>query len=391
MGRLYIRKPEQADSLTDDCSIFESFTLSRARSARPIHGRMCWSTDALYWTPTRAAAARPAVMLVSMIVPAYNAAPYIGDAIESLRTQTLRDIEIIVVDDGSTDHTVEIAQQHAARDPRVRIIRRNTASGRPACARNDGLRAASGRYVGFLDADDLAVPDRLERTMNAIGITGAQFAFANVRFLYDASGTYDVETMLGRADFVKRAARYMTCVSSGIYSCHGDFVNFLLASLCAVHTPTVVFERALLTEQRVWFDESLTCGEDLDLWFRLGMRTRFAFVDSVLAFYRKHSRSITTTQATLTIADGAGVLQRALYCLNPTMSRQEIRSAKRRISVMYADAGYGLWYDGQPREARALFRLSFIHQPSVAAIKGYIKALIPRATGLAVVSRLGLR
>ena len=82
--------------------------------------------------------------LVSVIVPAYNCEAYITDALVSLTNQTIRNVEIIVVDDGSTDQTADVVAAHAASDPRIRLIRRPFASGRPSCARNHGLRVARG-------------------------------------------------------------------------------------------------------------------------------------------------------------------------------------------------------------------------------------------------------
>lgn len=97
---------------------------------------------------------------VSVIIPAYNRAGYIATAVASILDQTLRDLELIVVDDGSTDATAEAVA--AFGDPRIRLVRHPRNLGIPQ-ARNTGLRCARGRYLAWLDSDDLARPDRLER------------------------------------------------------------------------------------------------------------------------------------------------------------------------------------------------------------------------------------
>lgn len=97
---------------------------------------------------------------VSVIVPVYNAGEFLGTTLDSILTQTLSDIEIICVDDGSTDNSREILQEAAARNPRLKIIRQANAG--PGAARNAGMQAASGEYLAFLDADDLYEPDMLE-------------------------------------------------------------------------------------------------------------------------------------------------------------------------------------------------------------------------------------
>jgi succinoglycan biosynthesis protein ExoO len=89
-------------------------------------------------------------------------------AIDSLLGQTLEDIEIIVIDDGSDDGTHAIAESRAASDARVKLIRWETPSGGPARARNSGLAIASGEYVALLDADDVARPDRLATMLDAM-------------------------------------------------------------------------------------------------------------------------------------------------------------------------------------------------------------------------------
>ncbi len=103
--------------------------------------------------------------LVSVIIPAYNRRDSIGRAIDSVLAQTLTDFELIVVDDASTDDTVAVVAAYT--DPRMRLIRRD-ANGRAAAARNTGIRAATGRYVAFLDSDDSWTPDKLEIQLAAL-------------------------------------------------------------------------------------------------------------------------------------------------------------------------------------------------------------------------------
>lgn len=102
--------------------------------------------------------------VVSVVIPAYNAEKTIGNAIDSVLEQTMSDLEVIVVDDASTDGTVHVVE--AAGDPRVRLLRGPRNCG-PAVARNLGVKRATGRWVTFLDADDEYVPSRLEGLLEA--------------------------------------------------------------------------------------------------------------------------------------------------------------------------------------------------------------------------------
>jgi glycosyltransferase involved in cell wall biosynthesis len=120
---------------------------------------------------------------VSVIVPAYNAAAHLGRSLASLRAQTFRDFEAVVIDDGSTDDTAEVAAQVAAKDSRFSVIRQENAG--VAAARNRGLAEARGRYLANLDADDLWRPQFLARTVAALEAAGpsAAFAFARTRWI----------------------------------------------------------------------------------------------------------------------------------------------------------------------------------------------------------------
>lgn len=119
---------------------------------------------------------RPAMPLVSVIIPAYNAEEYISQALSSVLSQTLSDIEVIVVDDGSTDRTASIVEELTHRDGRIRLIRQeNQCAG---VARNKGMEVAEGKYLYFLDADDWIEPDSLEKLCSSAESLGSDIVVA---------------------------------------------------------------------------------------------------------------------------------------------------------------------------------------------------------------------
>ena len=120
--------------------------------------------------------ARP---LVSIVVPMYNVEAYLPKCVDSLLNQTLREIEIVLVDDGSPDRCGEMAEEYAARDSRVRVVHR--ANGGLGPARNSGMDVATGQYVGFVDSDDWAEPDMFESLYAAAVMTNAQIVFTGVK------------------------------------------------------------------------------------------------------------------------------------------------------------------------------------------------------------------
>lgn len=322
--------------------------------------------------------------LVSVIVPAHNCEAYLGEALTSLEAQTISNMEIIVVDDGSTDGTALIAREYARRDSRIRVISRDKASGRPACARNTGLRIARGEYIALLDADDIAVPTRFESSIAAMRETGARFAFADYRKLYQDTGAVDDKGFLESAGVVERAAKYLEHVDGNVFLCSPKFAAFLL-TFTAVHTPTVMFERALLTDES-GFDESLVCFEDVDLWFRFAEHTRFVFVNEVHALYRRHTESITATNPIPTKLDGIGVRRTHLNRLQSILSPMEVSAAKQTIADLLWDVSYTNWCRGQLKSARSGFLESWKVKPTRAATIGYLKAFIPHDTAAAAAS-----
>ena len=105
--------------------------------------------------------------LVSIIIPAYNAEPFIGLTIDSIKSQTIEDWELVIVDDGSRDKTPTICDAYAARDKRIRVIHKQ--NGGVSAARNTGIEAATGKYIAFIDADDCIIPQYLEAFVTSIG------------------------------------------------------------------------------------------------------------------------------------------------------------------------------------------------------------------------------
>jgi len=114
----------------------------------------------------------------SIVIPAYNRADVLPETIASCRAQTWRDLEIIVVDDGSSDATAEVVRGLMADEPRLRLLQKE--NGGPAAARNHGVDHAEGRYIAFLDSDDRFMPEKLERFADAIERSGADFLFGPV-------------------------------------------------------------------------------------------------------------------------------------------------------------------------------------------------------------------
>ena len=145
-------------------------------------------------------------MKLSVIVPVYNAEKTLSKAIDSILSQTETEIELILVDDGSSDESLAICQSYAERDSRVIIISQENAG--VSAARNAGIAAAHGVYIGFVDADDWIAPEMYERLLEEAKRTGADVvmcdamtAFSNGRTQADTITRLSGNTVLQKTDF----------------------------------------------------------------------------------------------------------------------------------------------------------------------------------------------
>ena len=122
--------------------------------------------------------------LISIVVPVYNAVKCIEDTIQAIRSQTFSDWELIMVDDCSTDDSIEIMKSYESKS--IKLIRLKEGSG-AAFARNAGIDAARGRYIAFVDADDLWSPDKLERQLAFMKENNCAFSLSNM-LIYNTKG-----------------------------------------------------------------------------------------------------------------------------------------------------------------------------------------------------------
>jgi glycosyltransferase involved in cell wall biosynthesis len=208
---------------------------------------------------------------VSVIIPSFNCARYVGTAIESVLNQTYRDYEIIVVDDGSTDGTAETVNRY--RD-KVRYFYQ--ANSGVSSARNLALKVSSGAFVAYLDADDLWYPQKLDRQMQFFD------AHSDCGFLHSDVTVIDEEDRIVHARFNAGTAR---SIPQGY--CTPD-----LLQRCHIQTPTVV-ERRECVEKIGGFDEQLPIAQDYMHWIRISLNGwAFGYIDEPLAKYRWRTGSL---------------------------------------------------------------------------------------------------
>jgi glycosyltransferase involved in cell wall biosynthesis len=214
--------------------------------------------------------------LVSVIIPVYNAAAYVKDAVRSALDQDYEKKEIIVVDDGSTDSTPEILKSFA--DQIIVLIQTNAG---PGAARNCGLKHAKGTYIAFLDADDLWVPGKLRLQIEYLEQNPEIGAAYSKWLLWHA----DAESR-----FLSPHLRPLKKPTSIVPHDSGWIYTNLLFE-CRLLTSTVVLRRSVM-EQVGRFDEELRRGQDYDYWLRLSRVTQIHKLDHELVLYRIHGDNI---------------------------------------------------------------------------------------------------
>jgi glycosyltransferase involved in cell wall biosynthesis len=218
--------------------------------------------------------------LISVIIPVYNGEKTIQETIESVLNQTFTDLELIVINDGSQDATLEIIER--IQDPRLKVFSYTNAG--QAASRNQGLSHACGEYISFIDADDLWTPDKLEAQLKALQ--------ANPQAAIAYSWTTCIDEL---GQFSRRGSHISTT---------GDVYGKLLLIDFVESGSNPLIRRQALMEVG-GFDASLPAAEDWDLWLRLAAHYAFVAVPSPQIFYRQSTNSWSAN----VLRQGAGSLQ----------------------------------------------------------------------------------
>jgi glycosyltransferase involved in cell wall biosynthesis len=270
--------------------------------------------------------------VVSVIIPTYNCGRYVGEAIDSVLNQTYKAIEIIVVDDGSTDDTKESILRHY---PSVRYFYQH--NGGAARARNRGLREARGELIAFLDADDLWLPTKIEKQV-------AYFSKHPDVGLLSTNQTYQSVTGVVRHDPGKWERLFV-----------GDSIKdiFLYSGLA---TPTVMVRREVL--ERVGdFEENLVVAEDDNLWMRIAMEYKIALIDEPLVIVRGRIGSLVHNLED--VFRGVKAHLDLIQTKYPNIAeRLGSRLITRKYARLYCTAAYGYYCCDDLAKAKQASRLS---------------------------------
>ena len=232
---------------------------------------------------------------VSIITPVYNAAGYVADAINSVKAQTYTDWEMWLVDDCSSDESVDVISGFLD-DDRIHLVRHVENKG-AANARNTGIKMSTGRYIAFIDADDIWAKDKLEKEIDFMTGTGAAFAYTAYEFGDEnARGTGRIVHPVDRLTYKKALSRTI------------------------IFTTTVLFDLEKIDRDQILMKQ--VPSEDTATWWRILRNGYIAYgLDENLAVYRRPARSLSSNKMTAIKRiwnlyrneEGLGVVRSAYY------------------------------------------------------------------------------
>lgn len=220
---------------------------------------------------------------ITVIIPTYNGAPYLCEAIESILGQTFTDFELIIIDDASSDNSVEIGEGFAAKDSRIRVFRNERNLGF-AANRNKAVSLARGRYIAWQDQDDISMVERLERQYAVLEHDKNVGMVGGAMEVFDESGSTGVRR----------------------YPVDDEGIRKMIFRFSPVALPACMMRKTALIEVG-GYNEKWSPAGDLDMTFKIGMTNRLANISEIVVRYRTHRGSATYRNLKRIEKDSVGI------------------------------------------------------------------------------------
>jgi glycosyltransferase involved in cell wall biosynthesis len=328
--------------------------------------------------------------LVSVVIPTYNRAHYLPEAIDSVLAQSYPNVEIIVVDDGSTDHTAQVMERYIGK-----VTFQRKQNGGVASARNLGLQFAHGEFVAFLDSDDICLPQRIAAQIacfiqvpDAV-ICSSDFSAFNEGNVLEVSHIATYYRIVADTPGGLHAiySSRQTLKNDGVlWSALGSdaSIGILVGSVYEqlawgnfIHPPTIMVRRAVIDAAGV-FDESIPIATEHDWLLRVCRTGRAAYLDSPLILYRYSGEQLSSPKHTAQISLDSIATITALRRTDPELYRHHLLRFTRRIGTCYLNAANASLETNKVAASGHLFR-SVIHGVfNLSSLKVIGKLVLPR-------------
>lgn len=283
---------------------------------------------------------------VSVIIPTYNRSRLLGETVESVLAQSFTDFECLIIDDGSTDDTGEVAREMAARDARIRLYIRKNGGG--AAARAYGLSQARGEYVAYLDHDDRWAEEKLALQVEALdGDPECGLAYGRVS-LYKQNGDY----------FGELPVRYRW----------GAVQRELIVSQNFLGTYSNPMVRRELLARVGGPDPAVGMSDDWDLFIRLAGETRFGFINQRLVLYNVGNEASQSRDLTAAMLSEINVLNKhreLIRRMDPVSRFRLAFNMRRRRAAMFRMSGWQAHHRGDLQAASGFYRKAALMDPTV--------------------------
>lgn len=309
--------------------------------------------------------------LVSVIIPAYNVEKVIVDALDSVYAQTYRPIEVIVIDDGSTDNSSEIINNYKksisklGRDGDLLYIRQKNSG--PSRARNTGINAATGECIAFLDADDLWMDDKLDKQMQLFRKDSKiDIVFCNVMTTKVKNGKVDSFFMFDRNRVSNNFLGHNYMVLNPLEKLLQ--MNFML-------TPAVIAKKSCFRDG-IFFNEKRQYAEDWELWLKMSLHYTFGYIKDVCVHVRDEGDGLCSSEDKMLLSC-LDILEDFLienaFEVSSQISQKEL---SRHRANNYKRVGYYFVSHKNKRLARKLFKKSLQEGFDIKTLLYYLKSLL---------------
>lgn len=290
---------------------------------------------------------------VSVIIPSYNCAKYLPEALDSVLAQTFQDWEVIVINNGSSDNTQDVVQSYIQKfGQRLRYIYQENSG--VSCARNAGIKIAQGKYLAMLDADDKWYPNRLEEGIKVIE-SGDDIGLVHARSMRMTETGEEIGS-------VDRDPRYLT----------GWIFEHVFLRRGNISCPTVLLKKECCDKAGV-FDEQLSMlgSEDRELWMRIAQKYRVVFIDKILSYYRVRQGSMSRNNERM--------LKAQLYVVDKLCPAQGSHQHLRRLALaqIYRNMADDYLLEKDFDKAAGYYKQSLANKPlSFFTGLNYLKAVV---------------